>query len=73
VAIVAIRTEIAGSVWKVLAKVGQTVAEEEPILLLESMKMEIPVAASEAGTVEEILVEESDVVTEGAIVARLKV
>jgi acetyl-CoA carboxylase biotin carboxyl carrier protein len=73
VAIVAIRTEIAGSVWKVLAKVGQTVAEEEPILLLESMKMEIPVAASEAGTVEEILVEEGDVVTEGAIVARLKV
>ena len=72
-AIVAIRTEIAGSVWKVLAKVGQTVAEEEPILLLESMKMEIPVAASEAGTVEEILVEEGDVVTEGAIVARLKV
>jgi acetyl-CoA carboxylase biotin carboxyl carrier protein len=73
VAIVAIRTEIAGSVWKVLAKVGQTVAEEEPILLLESMKMEIPVAASEAGTVEEILVEEGDVVTEGAVVARLKV
>ena len=68
-----IKTEITGNVWKIIAEVGQSVEEDEPILILESMKMEIPVAASEAGTVTEILVTEGATVTEGTVVARLDV
>jgi acetyl-CoA carboxylase biotin carboxyl carrier protein len=52
--------------------VGQKLAEDEPILILESMKMEIPVSAPEAGTVKEILVAEGDVATEGSVVARIE-
>src|SRR3546814_14832550 len=55
-AIVDVKTEITGNVWKIVAKVGDTVGEDEPILILESMKMEIPVAAPEDGKVNEILV-----------------
>lgn len=71
-ALIDVKTEITGNVWKIVAKVGDKVAEDEPILILESMKMEIPVSAPEAGTVKEILVEEAQVVTEGTVVARLE-
>jgi acetyl-CoA carboxylase biotin carboxyl carrier protein len=72
-AVIDIKTEITGSVWKIVARVGQKLAEDEPILILESMKMEIPVSAPEPGTVQEILVAEGDVATEGSVVARLAV
>ena len=71
-AIVDVKTEITGNVWKIVARVGQKLAEDEPILILESMKMEIPVSAPEAGTVKEILVAEGDVTTEGSVVARIE-
>ncbi len=71
-AIVDVKTEITGNVWKIVATVGQKLAEDEPILILESMKMEIPVSAPEAGTVIEILVTEGDVATEGSVVARIE-
>jgi acetyl-CoA carboxylase biotin carboxyl carrier protein len=71
-ALIDVKTEITGNVWKIVAKVGDKVAEDDPILILESMKMEIPVSAPEAGTVKEILVEEAQVVTEGTVVARLE-
>ena len=44
-AIVDVKTEITGTVWKIVASVGATLGEEDAILILESMKMEIPVAA----------------------------
>ena len=69
-AIVDIKTEITGNVWKILLKAGDSVAEDEPIMVLESMKMEIPVVAVEDGVIEEILVDEEDTITEGSIVAR---
>ena len=72
-AIIEIKTDITGSVWKVLKQVGDTVEEDEPIIILESMKMEIPVAAAERGIVEEILVKEGDTAPEGSIVARVEV
>jgi acetyl-CoA carboxylase biotin carboxyl carrier protein len=72
-AIIDVKAEITGNVWKVLAKPGQKVAEDEPIVMLESMKMEIPVSAPEPGTVKEILVAEGEVVTEGSVVGRLEV
>jgi acetyl-CoA carboxylase biotin carboxyl carrier protein len=59
-------------VWKILAEPGQSVSEDEPIIMMESMKMEIPISAPEAGTVKEILVKEGDVVTEGKVVARIE-
>ena len=68
-----VKTEITGSVWKVEKAVGDKVAEDEPILILVSMKMEIPVAAPEDGVVKEILVAEEDTVTEGAVVDRIEV
>lgn len=71
-AIVAVKTEITGNVWKIIAEVGQAVGEDDPIVILESMKMEIPVSAPEAGKVVEILVKEGDVITEGSVVARIE-
>ena len=67
-----IKTEITGNVWKIVKAVGDRVEEDEAILILESMKMEIPVTAPEDGTVAEILAEEGAVVTEGAVVARIE-
>jgi acetyl-CoA carboxylase biotin carboxyl carrier protein len=72
-AIIDVKAEITGNVWKVLAKPGQKVEEDEAIVMLESMKMEIPISAPEPGTVKEILVEEGQVVTEGSVVGRLEV
>ena len=72
-AVVYIKTEISGNVLKIVAAVGQAVGEDEPILILESMKMEIPVSAPEPGKVKEILVAEGDVATEGTVVARIEV
>lgn len=62
-------SEITGSVWKVLAQAGDTVEAEAPILIIESMKMEIPVLTPSAGRVARILVAEGDAVSEGQEVA----
>jgi len=72
-AIIEVKTEITGNVWKIVAKVGEQLEEDAPVLILESMKMEIPVSAPEAGRVQAILVEEGQVVPEGSVVARLEV
>jgi acetyl-CoA carboxylase biotin carboxyl carrier protein len=72
-AIIEVKTEITGNVWKIVASVGDALAEDDPILILESMKMEIPVAAPEDGKLVEILVAEGDVAKEGQIVARIEV
>jgi acetyl-CoA carboxylase biotin carboxyl carrier protein len=66
-----VSAEITGSVWKIVVGVGDAVREDDIILVLESMKMEIPITAPEAGTVAEILVSEGETVPEGAVVARL--
>lgn len=71
-AIVDVEADITGNVWKVTAKVGDKIEEGEPIMILESMKMEIPISAPEDGTVAEILVEPETVVTQGQVVARLE-
>lgn len=71
-AIVEVKTEITGNVWKIVTRVGDRVAEDDPILILESMKMEIPVTAPEGGTLTEILVTEGETVTEGTVVVRME-
>lgn len=66
---VRVKSEITGKVWQIEAGPGTKVAEEDAIIVLESMKMEIPVVAPVDGTVTEILVAEGDSVEEGQDVA----
>jgi acetyl-CoA carboxylase biotin carboxyl carrier protein len=66
-----VRSEITGRVWKVEAQPGDHVALDEPIVVVESMKMEIPIPAPAPGRVAEIRVAEKDPVEEGQIVAVL--
>lgn len=70
--IVTIRAEIGASVWKIAAPAGAVLVEDDPIIILESMKMEIPVMAPHAGTVVAILVEEGQQVEEGQAVATFR-
>ena len=64
-----VEAQIAGNVWKIESRVGAQVEEEDVLLILESMKMEIPVEAPCAGRVAEIRVSEGDSIEEGAILA----
>ena len=64
-----IRAEMVANVWKVVASAGDTVDDGDTLVILESMKMEIPVLAESAGTVAEIAVAEGDVVQEGDLIA----
>jgi acetyl-CoA carboxylase biotin carboxyl carrier protein len=67
-----VKTEITGKVWKITAEKGQRLSEDEPIVILESMKMEIPVPAPLDCTVVDILVAEGDTVTEGDVIAHIE-
>ena len=64
-----VTSEVTGIVWKIQAKVGDVLAEEDVIMILESMKMEIPVEAPVEGTLVELLVAEEDSVDEDQVVA----
>ncbi len=61
--------EMVANVWKVVAPQGTSVAAGDMVVILESMKMEIPVLAEFAGTVLELRVDEGDVVQEGDVLA----
>ncbi|MEO8142862.1 MAG: biotin/lipoyl-binding carrier protein [Betaproteobacteria bacterium] len=61
--------EVAGKVWKVEASPGAQLAADDVVLILESMKMEIPVVAPVAGKLLELRVKEGDMVNEGDVVA----
>lgn len=62
-----VRSEIAGSVWKIEVSVGDSVGPDDPLIILEAMKMEIPLLAPRAGVVKEILVAEGDTLGEGDV------
>jgi acetyl-CoA carboxylase biotin carboxyl carrier protein len=64
-----IRAEMVANVWKVVVAPGDTVEEGDTLVILESMKMEIPVVAEAGGTVSELAVNEGDVVQEGDLIA----
>jgi biotin carboxyl carrier protein len=68
---VEVEAQIAGNVWKIETQVGAQVREEDVLLILESMKMEIPVVAPRAGTVAEIRVQPDDKIQEGDVVVVL--
>lgn len=61
--------EVAGKVWKIEARPGALLAADDVILIVESMKMEIPVVAPAAGKLLELRVKEGDMVNEGDVVA----
>ena len=63
-----VKTEITGNVWKVETQVGAKVEEGDILVILESMKMEIPIVAPESGEVTSVNVEEGGVITEGETV-----
>ena len=67
------KTEVSGSVWKIEVTAGQRVADGDILMLIESMKMEIPVVAEAAGTVVSILVAEEEAIVEGQAVAILDI
>ena len=60
-----VEAHITGTVWKIEVSPGDTVDEGDTVVILESMKMEMPVEAEDAGTVKEISVEEGQAVSEG--------
>jgi biotin carboxyl carrier protein len=64
-----VEAQIAGSVWKIERAVGDVVKEEDVLMILESMKMEIPVESPCAGRIREIRVSEGQAIEEGAVLA----
>ncbi len=64
-----VRAEMVANVWKVVAAQGDAVADGDTLVILESMKMEIPVLAEDSGTVTRLAVAEGDVVQEGDLIA----
>jgi acetyl-CoA carboxylase biotin carboxyl carrier protein len=64
-----VRAEMVANVWKVVATEGDTIADGDTLVILESMKMEIPVLAENSGTLTKLAVAEGDVVQEGDLIA----
>jgi acetyl-CoA carboxylase biotin carboxyl carrier protein len=60
-----VEAHITGTVWKIEVAVGDTIEEGDTVVILESMKMEMPVEAEDSGTVKEILIQEGQSVNEG--------
>jgi biotin carboxyl carrier protein len=66
-----VRSEITGSVWKVEVALGQSVSEGDTLVIVESMKMEIPISAPASGVVTEILIAEGEPVADDQVVIHL--
>jgi acetyl-CoA carboxylase biotin carboxyl carrier protein len=64
-----VKAELVGNLWKIVTEVGQQVEEDDTLMILESMKMEIPITSPMNGTVMQILVAEGEIVQEGQTVA----
>jgi len=67
-----VRAHITGTVWKIEAQPGTQVNEGDVVIILESMKMEMPVEAPCAGTIKEITIKEGEAVDEGKVVALIE-
>ena len=70
---VTVNSEVAGNVWKLLVQPGDRVEADQDLLIIESMKMEIPVSAPSAGTVQDLLVKEGEAVGEDQALLRMLV
>ncbi|MCE7793695.1 acetyl-CoA carboxylase biotin carboxyl carrier protein subunit [Salipaludibacillus sp. CUR1] len=67
-----IKTTMAGNVWKIQVAQGEEVTPGQEVVILESMKMEIPISSEVEGVVEEILIEEGTFVNEEDVLFKLK-
>jgi acetyl-CoA carboxylase biotin carboxyl carrier protein len=67
-----VQAHITGTVWKILVKVGDEVAQDQTLVILESMKMEMPLESPEAGRVASIAVGEGASVDEGQLLLTLE-
>lgn len=67
-----IRSDVTGSVWKIVARPGDTVEPNGTLLIIESMKMEIPVITPDGGRLLDLLVAEGDSVKDGQELARVE-
>ena len=70
-AAIQVKTEVSGSVWQITTKVGQKIEAGDTIMIIESMKMEIPVVAEQGGTIDKFMVDEKAAISEGQVVAVL--
>jgi acetyl-CoA carboxylase biotin carboxyl carrier protein len=64
-----VEAQIAGNLWKIERAIGDVIEEEDVIMIIESMKMEIPVEAPCDGTIAQICVSEGDSIEEGTVLA----
>ena len=71
-ALTTLRSEISGTIWKIEVAQGNQVVQGDTLIVIESMKMEIPVLAGQGGKVVEILVAEQDPVSEGQELIRIE-
>jgi acetyl-CoA carboxylase biotin carboxyl carrier protein len=69
---VQIKAELAGNLWKIVVREGQQVQADETLMILESMKMEIPVNAPSAGRVAKLHVKEGQTVQEGQLLIEVE-
>lgn len=60
-----VKASMAGNVWKITVNEGDKIEEDQDVVILESMKMEIPISSENAGTIKEVKVSEGDFVNEG--------
>jgi acetyl-CoA carboxylase biotin carboxyl carrier protein len=67
-----VEAHITGTVWKIEVEVGDTVEEGDPVVILESMKMEMPVEAEDSGVVKEIRCQEGQAVSQGDVLVVLE-
>ena len=67
-----IKAELAGNLWRIVVREGQQVRADETLMILESMKMEIPVNATSAGRVAKIHVKEGQTVQEGQLLIEVE-
>ena len=67
-----ITAPMSGKMWKILAKVGDAVSEDDEVAILEAMKMEIPVVSPADGTIKDITVKEGDAVEAEAVIMTLE-
>ncbi|MBN9086389.1 MAG: biotin/lipoyl-binding carrier protein [Reyranella sp.] len=70
-AAIQVKADVAGSVWQITTKVGQKIEAGETIMIIESMKMEIPVIAEQDGTIDKFMVDEKTAISEGQVLAVL--
>lgn len=67
-----VQAHITGTVWKILVKAGDTVSQDQTLVILESMKMEMPIESPEAGRVVSVAVSEGASVEEGELLLTLE-